>query len=118
MQHGLCNMFMQRVQASMQDKHANQWKDGLINELGNSNSPKISGQNAKSRGPNTHAHMHKLRHQHLSTIKQLLNTSKRHKHGLLAYMKSSEIHAKHGAKPTNKASQTRHTNGPSIKASQ
>ena len=106
------------MQVSIQDKHANQWKDGLIHELGNSNSPKISGQNAKSRGPNTHAHMYKLRHQHLSIIKQLLNTPKRHKYGPLVCIVSSEKHAKHGAKPTNKASQTRHTNGPSIKASQ
>ena len=112
MQHGLCNTFMQRVQASIQGKHANQWKDGLIHDLGNSNSPKISGQNAKSRGPNTHAHMYKLRHQHLSIIKQLLNTSKRHKHGLLAYMKSSEI-MQNMVPNQAKQDQTKHANSPS-----
>ena len=48
MQHGLCNILMQRVQASIQDKHANQLNDDLTHDLGNSNRLKISGKNAKS----------------------------------------------------------------------
>ena len=59
----------------MSGKHANQWKDGLIHELGTSNSPKISGHDAKemrAKHTCTHAQVKAptLKHnkQHSSTL--------------------------------------------------
>ena len=57
------------MQVSIQDKHANQWKDGLIHELGNSKGLKSVAKMPSYEGPNKHAHMHKSRHQYLGINK-------------------------------------------------